>query len=211
MDSLPGPYGLVLSNIVLNSIMHAFPDGKQGTDPFNAQDRPGVTRSRSCFPMTAAGWPANPAPGVRSVFHDPAPRRRDRSWPSHRAQHGGGSARGPNVAHQRTRRGNKRQTDSATIVGDAIPQPRRFSFMCAAVHKLCDKFCDRSHAAERDTLPDRHAPRQGSRTPGAMRGGEDAPKIEEAPVREPEPLIRRTRSKCSDQYLAVTGAPQLNR
>lgn len=31
MDSLPGPFGLVLTNLVLNSIMHAYPDGRQGT------------------------------------------------------------------------------------------------------------------------------------------------------------------------------------
>jgi PAS domain S-box-containing protein len=37
IDSLPGPYGLVLSNLVLNSIMHAFPDGRQGTISFKAR------------------------------------------------------------------------------------------------------------------------------------------------------------------------------
>jgi len=37
MDSLPGPYGLVLRNLVLNSLMHAFPDGRTGTITFNAR------------------------------------------------------------------------------------------------------------------------------------------------------------------------------
>ena len=37
MDSLPGPYGLVLSNLVLNSIMHAFPDGRQGSISLKAR------------------------------------------------------------------------------------------------------------------------------------------------------------------------------
>jgi PAS domain S-box-containing protein len=31
MDSLPGPYGLVLTNLVHNAIVHAFPDGQGGT------------------------------------------------------------------------------------------------------------------------------------------------------------------------------------
>ena len=37
MNSLPGPYGLVLSNLVLNSIIHAFPDGRPGTIRFQAR------------------------------------------------------------------------------------------------------------------------------------------------------------------------------
>jgi signal transduction histidine kinase len=31
MDSLPGPYGLVLTNLVHNAMVHAFPDGQAGT------------------------------------------------------------------------------------------------------------------------------------------------------------------------------------
>src|SRR5262249_19712297 len=37
LDSLPGPYGLVLSNVILNSIVHAFPDGRKGTISFKAR------------------------------------------------------------------------------------------------------------------------------------------------------------------------------
>src|SRR5262249_9220674 len=36
MDSLPGPYGLVLTNLVYNSIVHAFPDQRTGTVTVNA-------------------------------------------------------------------------------------------------------------------------------------------------------------------------------
>ncbi len=36
MDSLPGPYGLVVSNLVLNSVVHAFPERKAGTISFKA-------------------------------------------------------------------------------------------------------------------------------------------------------------------------------
>src|SRR6185312_2498500 len=31
MDSYPGPYGQVLTNLVLNAVAHAFPDGRAGS------------------------------------------------------------------------------------------------------------------------------------------------------------------------------------
>jgi PAS domain S-box-containing protein len=37
MDSLPGPYGLVLGNLVLNSIQHAFPDREHGSIALKAK------------------------------------------------------------------------------------------------------------------------------------------------------------------------------
>jgi signal transduction histidine kinase len=36
-NSYPGPYGQVLTNLLLNSIAHAFPDGKEGTVDVKAQ------------------------------------------------------------------------------------------------------------------------------------------------------------------------------
>lgn len=37
MTSLPGPYGLVVSNLVLNSLVHAFPDNRKGTITLKAR------------------------------------------------------------------------------------------------------------------------------------------------------------------------------
>jgi signal transduction histidine kinase len=37
MNSYPGPYGQVLTNLVLNSAVHAFPDGARGTVHIAAQ------------------------------------------------------------------------------------------------------------------------------------------------------------------------------
>ena len=31
MNSYPGPYGQVLTNLFLNAVAHAFPEGKPGT------------------------------------------------------------------------------------------------------------------------------------------------------------------------------------
>ena len=37
MNSYPGPYGQVLTNLFLNSVMHAFPDDRGGTVDINVQ------------------------------------------------------------------------------------------------------------------------------------------------------------------------------
>src|ERR1700678_4701105 len=37
MDSCPGPYGQVLTNLFLNSVAHAFPDGAEGVVEISAR------------------------------------------------------------------------------------------------------------------------------------------------------------------------------
>ena len=54
MNSYPGPYGQVLTNLFLNSVAHAFPDGKPARSTSRCAS-PARTMSRSSFPTTACG------------------------------------------------------------------------------------------------------------------------------------------------------------
>ena len=54
MNSYPGPYGQVLTNLFLNSVAHAFPDGKPGAGRYPGARSPARTMSRSSFPTMAA-------------------------------------------------------------------------------------------------------------------------------------------------------------
>jgi two-component sensor histidine kinase len=38
MNSYPGPYGQVLTNLFLNAVAHAFPDGRAGTIDIQARE-----------------------------------------------------------------------------------------------------------------------------------------------------------------------------
>jgi len=61
----------VLTNLFLNAVAHAFPDGK----PVRSISRcgnPARTTSKSFFPTMVAACPRRPAPRVRSVLHDAA-------------------------------------------------------------------------------------------------------------------------------------------
>ena len=84
VNSYPGSYGQVLTNLFLNAINHAFADGRAGTIKFEAKaarhrrNRDHLRRRRRRHDAGRA------AAGVRSVLHDPPQRRRHRPRPAHR-------------------------------------------------------------------------------------------------------------------------------
>jgi len=69
MNSYPGPYGQVLTNLLLNSIAHAFPGGKGGIVDVKAQAS-GMITSRVFFPDD--GWHES---RCRRKAFDPSSRR----------------------------------------------------------------------------------------------------------------------------------------
>ena len=66
MDSLPGPYGLVLTNLVLNSVTHAFVDRKQGTVSFKAS-----TLNPDTIEIVVADDGCGMSPPIRRQAFDP--------------------------------------------------------------------------------------------------------------------------------------------
>ena len=66
MDSLPGPFGLVLTNLVLNSITHAFVDRKCGTVSFKAS-----TLDHDTIEIVVADDGCGMSPQIRRQAFDP--------------------------------------------------------------------------------------------------------------------------------------------
>lgn len=66
MNSYPGPYGQVLTNLVLNSVAHAFPDGKGGAVNITVR-RVGENNVRILFSDDGCGM----SPDVRRKAFDP--------------------------------------------------------------------------------------------------------------------------------------------
>ena len=68
MNSYPGPYGQVLTNLFLNAVAHAFPDGKPGALDIKVRE-PARTMSRFCFRTMAAACRSMFAavPSIRSL------------------------------------------------------------------------------------------------------------------------------------------------
>ena len=88
LKSYPGPYGQVLTNLVLNALTHAFPDKRAGTLRLyraQARNRAGRDRVRRRRRRHERG---RAAARLRAVLHHAAQPRRHRARPAHRLQPG---------------------------------------------------------------------------------------------------------------------------
>ena len=87
MNSYPGPYGQVLTNLFLNSVAHAFPDGKPGTVDIQVRES-GKDNVEIIFSDNGMRHePRRSPPRLRSVLHHAARPGRHRARPAYRLQH----------------------------------------------------------------------------------------------------------------------------
>ena len=104
MNSYPGPYGQVLTNLFLNSVAHAFPDGKPGAVDIQVRES-GKDNVEIIFSDNGCGMtPRRPAPRVRSVLHDAPRSGRHRARPAYRLQYRDQPSRRPARPRFRARR-----------------------------------------------------------------------------------------------------------
>jgi C4-dicarboxylate-specific signal transduction histidine kinase len=107
MNSYPGPYGQVLTNLVLNSAVHAFPDGVRGSVHIAAQAS-GKDNVEVLFSDDGCGMgPEVKRPCVRPFFYNPARPGQHRPGIAHRPQHRDQSFGWPDQSGNQTRRGNE--------------------------------------------------------------------------------------------------------
>ena len=106
MNSYPGPYGQVLTNLFLNSVAHAFPDGRPGDGRYPGSGvRQGQCRN-PLFRQWLRHEPRRPPPCLRSVLHDAPRSGRHRARPAYRLQHRDQSPGRPARPRFRARQGH---------------------------------------------------------------------------------------------------------
>jgi PAS domain S-box-containing protein len=85
--SYPGLYGQLLTILFLNSVMHAFPDGKEGTVAIKVRASGEDSVEISVFRRWLRHERRRQASGLRSILHDAPPSRQYRPWPAYPPQH----------------------------------------------------------------------------------------------------------------------------
>jgi signal transduction histidine kinase len=110
MNSYPGPYGQVLTNLLLNSVTHAFPDGNPGTVDVKMQAS-GSDHVEILFLDDGCEMSVE----VRRKAFDPFFTSRSRHWPrpAHRPQHRHELFGWPAHSRQRARQGDQNPANPA--------------------------------------------------------------------------------------------------
>jgi signal transduction histidine kinase len=134
MESYPGPLGQIITNLITNATVHAFPDRDQGHIRLHAKADDRQVQIWVSDDGRHSGQPA--AAHFRPLRHLPHGKRRYRARPAYRPQHRRQRAGRPHLGNQQRRPGHHLRNRNSLLAPQPQPPESGRDSTAAGVHRV---------------------------------------------------------------------------